>query len=126
MLITKLSSKLHQITVTEADLYYEGSIALDEVFLKESGMEEFEKVDIYNINNGARFSTYVLKSPKGSKQAMLNGAAARMVQVGDKIIVCAYRHYEQTQYHGPTVLLFNDDNTFVRQQGILEQAGEMT
>mgnify|MGYP002717174949 CR=1 FL=1 len=123
MLITKLSSKLHQITVTEADLYYEGSIALDEVFLKESGMEEFERVDIYNINNGERFSTYILKAPQGSRQAMLNGAAARLVQVGDKVIVCAYRNYPPNGYQSPTVLLFQENNTFTHQSATKQHGG---
>ena len=125
MLITKLAAKLHGVRVTGADLNYEGSIALDETFLLQSGMEVFEKVDIYNVSTGGRFSTYIIKAPKGSKQATLNGASARMVQTGDKIIVCCFRQYERGEWEGVKVLLFDDENNFnIQAYTVRENADE--
>ena len=112
MLKTKLAAKLHSITLTGSDLHYEGSIALDKNYLDASGMEPFERVDIYNITNGQRFSTYILEAPAGSETVMVNGAAARLVQKGDQVIVCAYRHYGPDEYQGPRVLLFGKKNKF--------------
>ena len=85
-----LYSKIHRATVTDANLNYVGSITIDEEFLELSGIMEWEKVEILNINNGERFQTYVIKGARGSKCFCLNGAAARKAQVGDKIIIVTY------------------------------------
>lgn len=85
-----LYSKLHRATVTESNLNYEGSIGIDSNLLSISGIIQFDKVEIYNITNGERFSTYVIALPENSKSISINGAGARLVQPGDKIIICKY------------------------------------
>ncbi len=90
MMIPFLVSKIHRATVTGTDIHYEGSIAIDEEIREKANLRIFQKVDIYNINNGARFSTYVLPWPRGSRQIVVNGAAARLVQPGDMIIIAAF------------------------------------
>jgi aspartate 1-decarboxylase len=112
MLITLLRSKLHRLTVTQADLNYIGSITLDPDLMDAAGLYEGEKVQIVNINNGERFETYTILGERGSGQVGLNGPAARRVQVGDIIIVIAYAHMtpEEAQNHKP-VLVFPDTAT---------------
>lgn len=88
MNIELMRCKIHRATVTEADLNYEGSISLDPALIKAAGLFLHEKVDILNCNNGARFTTYVIEGKKG--QVCLNGAAARLVQKGDLVIIVAY------------------------------------
>jgi len=85
-----LKSKIHRATVTDADLHYEGSISIDEKLLEEANMVPYEKVAIYDIDNGARFSTYIIKGKRNSGTICLNGAAARMVAKGDLIIIATY------------------------------------
>ncbi|MDR2872411.1 MAG: aspartate 1-decarboxylase [Xanthomonadaceae bacterium] len=90
MQLSLLKAKIHRATVTRAELNYEGSIAIDGLLLNASGIREYEQVHIYDVNNGERFSTYVIRGEEGSGVISLNGAAARRVQVGDLIIICAY------------------------------------
>src|SRR5262245_36577504 len=90
MLLTMLKSKLHRATVTGADLDYEGSIAIDRDLLDLSGILPHERVDVFNINTGGRFTTYAIEAPRGSRDVTVNGAAARLVQPGDKVIIVAY------------------------------------
>jgi len=85
-----MKSKIHRATVTDADLHYEGSISIDEKLLEEANMLPYEKVAIYDIDNGARFSTYIIKGKRNSGTICLNGAAARMVAKGDLIIIATY------------------------------------
>lgn len=85
-----LKSKLHRVTVTHADLNYEGSITIDEALMQKADLMPFEKVDIYNVSNGERFSTYVIKGKRGSGVICLNGAAARKASKGDVIIIASY------------------------------------
>lgn len=110
-----LKAKLHRATVTEANLNYTGSITIDRHLIDESGLLPHEKVQIVNINNGARFETYVIEGPRNSGIICLNGAAARLVQPGDKIIVMAYVQLTPEEANGfePKVLLLNDDNTIL-------------
>lgn len=107
---TLLKSKIHRATVTGADMHYEGSISIDKNLCLEADMKEFEKVDIYNINNGERFSTYVIFGGEG--EISLNGAAARLVQVGDIIIIASYALYEDNgiKNHSPKVILVDGTN----------------
>lgn len=109
---TMLLSKLHRVTVTEADLHYEGSCGIDENLLTAAKMHEFEKIELYNINNGERFSTYIIKAPKGSGIISLNGAAARRAHVGDHLIICAYGQIDRThlENHRPTIVLVGEKN----------------
>jgi aspartate 1-decarboxylase len=107
---TLLKSKIHRAKVTGADLNYEGSISIDEFLLKEADIVEFEKVEIYNINNGARFSTYVIPGKPG--EISLNGAAARLVHQCDLVIIASYAIYDENelQLHRPKIVFVNDDN----------------
>lgn len=112
MRIEMLYSKIHRATVTDANLNYIGSITIDEGLLEASKMRVGQKVEILNINNGERFSTYIIKGERGSGDMCLNGAAARKVAIGDKIIVVAYASYEESEleYYKPKVVLVGEDN----------------
>ncbi len=107
-----LKSKIHRAKVTEADLNYEGSITIDRNLMDAAGLLPYEKVDIYNITNGERFSTYVIEGERGSGTICLNGAAARKVQVGDLIIIACYvtMTEEEARNHQPTVVLVDENN----------------
>src|SRR5258708_3415186 len=90
MMKTMLQAKLHRVQVTQADLHYEGSCGIDEVLLDASGIREFQYIEIYNINNGERFSTYAIRAAAESGEISLNGAAARKAMIGDLLIITAY------------------------------------
>jgi aspartate 1-decarboxylase len=90
MLINLLKSKIHRATVTHCDLDYEGSIGIDSKLMKASGLIPYEQVDILNINNGHRFTTYVIEEKSGSGKISIRGAAARLAQINDLIIICSY------------------------------------
>lgn len=107
-----LLSKLHRVTVTQADLHYEGSCGIDLDLLEAADMHEFERIELYNINNGERFSTYIIVEPRGSKAVSLNGAAARRAQVGDQLIICTYGQIPETKTssHEPRIVLVDDHN----------------
>ena len=94
---TVLKSKIHRATVTDADLHYEGSISIDEKLMEEANMLPYEKVDIYNINNGERFSTYIITGERNSGIMCLNGAAARRVAKGDLIIIATFAVVEDEE-----------------------------
>jgi aspartate 1-decarboxylase len=110
--INMLYSKIHRATVTNADLDYEGSISIDTALIEKAKFFVNQKVDIYNCNNGARFSTYVIKGKKG--EICLNGAAARHVQRGDKVIIVAYASIaiQDAPKHEPTVVFVDDKNQY--------------
>ena len=112
MMITMLKSKIHRATVVQAELNYVGSITVDMDLLEQSGILEYEKVQIVDINNGARFETYTIAGERGSGVMCLNGAAARMVQTGDKIILMAYADVtpEEAKKMRPTVVFVDDEN----------------
>ncbi|MCB5265632.1 MAG: aspartate 1-decarboxylase [Candidatus Cloacimonetes bacterium] len=112
MLRQILLSKLHRATVKECDLNYNGSIKIDEALLEASGMREFERVDVFNISNGARFSTYIIKGEKGSGMVGINGAAARLAQVGDLVIVVNYGMLDEQELstHQPRIVVLGTDN----------------
>jgi len=92
-----LASKIHGAVVTEANLYYEGSLSLDRELLKAADLVPYQQVQVYNLDTGARFETYLLPAPAGSGTVCLNGAAARLGQVGDRLIIAAYRLVEESQ-----------------------------
>lgn len=112
MLLTMLKAKLHRATVTQADLDYEGSIAIDRDLLDASGILPNEQVDVLNITNGARFTTYAIEAPRGSKVIGVNGAAARLVQKNDLVIVVTYCQMpaEEARNYAPTVVLLDEGN----------------
>jgi aspartate 1-decarboxylase len=97
MNITMLKGKLHLAQVTQAELWYDGSCAIDEDLVKLAGMREFEQIDIYNVDNGERFSTYIILAEPGSGTISMNGAAARKVQVGDRVIIAAYGQLDESE-----------------------------
>ena len=107
-----LQAKLHGARVTQADLDYEGSCGIDELLIETAGLREYQYIEIYNVNNGERFATYIIKAPKGSAEISLNGAAARRAMVGDKLIICAYSQYTaaELQDYQPIVLLLDEKN----------------
>ena len=116
MELTLLKAKIHRATVTQADLDYVGSITIDSNLLAESGIMEYEMVAIADIDNGSRFETYVIAGEAGSGIICLNGAAAKCVNVGDKVIIMAYAQMtpDEAKSHKPTVLFVNDSNKIVR------------
>ena len=117
MFIEVLSSKIHRATVTDADINYVGSITVDEVLIKKANLKLHQKVNIYDINNGERFSTYVIKGEPNSGCICLNGAAARKVSKGDKIIIAAYATMtpEEADNFEPSVILVDDKNRFAKE-----------
>ena len=110
---TMLKAKLHQARVTQAVLNYEGSCAIDGKLLEMTGMREFEQIQIYNMENGARFTTYVIRGEDDSGIISVNGAAARLAQVGDRLIICAYGDYNEAELENfkPKMVYMNADNT---------------
>lgn len=111
MRVTLLKSKIHRATVTGADLNYEGSISIDPALCEAAHLLPFERVDIYNCNNGERFSTYVIHGKPG--EICLNGAAARRVHKGDLVIIATYADFETAEAfdHKPQLVMVNPDNT---------------
>ncbi|HEY3815097.1 MAG TPA: aspartate 1-decarboxylase [Caulobacteraceae bacterium] len=116
MLLTLMKAKLHRATVTQADLHYEGSISIDKDLLDASGILPHERVDVLDIDNGQRFTTYAIEAPRGSRVIGVNGAAARLVQPGDKLIIIAYGQLDaaEARNYAPTVVLLDDDNNVKR------------
>ncbi len=112
MTVTMLKSKIHRAVVTQAELDYVGSITIDEELLKASGIIEYEKVQIVDVNNGERFETYVICGKAGSGVICLNGAAARCVNRGDKIIIMSYTDLtpDEALVHKPRVVFVDDEN----------------
>lgn len=107
-----LRAKLHRVTVTQADLHYEGSCGIDEDLLDAADMKEYEKIELYNVNNGERFSTYIIKGKRGSGEISLNGAAARRAHLGDHLIICTYAPMrdEELATYKPRIILVDDNN----------------
>ena len=112
MKVTMFKSKLHQMVVTEANLMYEGSITIDQDLLDQAQLLPYEKVQVLNITNGQRLETYTIPGERGSRVCCLNGAAARLTQIGDRIIVIAYAEMspEEAQVHKPRVIVVDDQN----------------
>ena len=110
MMLEMMKSKIHRAYVTDADLTYEGSVSLGPELIKAANLLVNEKVDILNCNNGARFSTYVIEGQKG--EVTLNGAAARLVQKGDCVIIVSYAHFSEAEAkaHKPAVVFVNEKN----------------
>jgi len=117
MNITMLYSKIHRATVTDANLNYVGSITIDQELLDASRMRVGQKVDIVNVNNGERFSTYTIPGERGKRDICLNGAAARKVHKGDKIIIIAYATMseEEADSYAPRIVILDDENGVAQQ-----------
>jgi aspartate 1-decarboxylase len=110
---TMLHSKIHRATVTESDLHYEGSLSIDSLLMEEVDLKPFEKIKVYNINNGERFDTYAIEGKKGSGIIGLNGAAARKGLAGDLIIIASYVLVKEEELEGytPRIIVLNENNT---------------
>jgi aspartate 1-decarboxylase len=115
MFLEFLFSKIHRATVTDANLNYVGSITVDKTLMSQAKLKEGQKVEILNINNGERFQTYVIKGTADSGEICLNGAAARKVQKGDKIIIIAYAYLtvEESENFKSTIVLVDDNNQII-------------
>ncbi len=121
MKLSMFKSKLHQMKVTEANLMYEGSITIDEELLEMANILPYEKVSVVNITNGSRLETYTIPGKRGSRVCCMNGAAARLTQVDDRIIVISYAEMEpeEAKAHKPTVVVVDENND---PKSILEQS----
>ena len=115
MLITMLHSKIHRATVTHCELHYNGSMGVDSDYLDRAGMIHGQQIDVLNINNGNRFTTYLIAEPHGSKRFGIYGAAAQLATPGDKVIIIAYAQMEpaEAKAYEPTVIILDDNNNFV-------------
>jgi len=115
MIIKILKSKLHRATITDVQLEYEGSCAIDALLLEASGINEYEMIHIYNLNNGNRFTTYAIKAESGSEIISLNGAAAFKGNKNDKIIICSYADIaaEKAKIHKPKLIYFKNKTNII-------------
>ena len=113
-----LYSKIHRATVTDANLNYVGSITIDRALLDAANMKEWQKVEILDVNNGERFQTYIIAGAENSGCICLNGAAARKVQKGDKVIIVTYAQMDETEAktHKPTIVIVDDNNKIIEQK----------
>ena len=116
MLTTLLKGKLHMACVTQAELWYDGSCAIDANLVKLAGLREFEQIDIYNVDNGERFTTYIILAEPGSGIISMNGAAARKVQIGDRVIIAAYGQFNEEELinYQPKLVYLNKNNVVER------------
>lgn len=116
MLVSMLKSKIHRATVTQCDLHYEGSISIDSDLLQAADIMPHEQVDVLNIHNGARFTTYAIEGKAGSGTIGINGAAARLAQNGDLVIICAYAQMEKAKAQGfqPRIVSLDSSNKINR------------
>lgn len=116
MYLNMLKSKIHRATVVQSELDYVGSITIDEALMEASGIYEYEKVQIADVDNGNRFETYVIAGERGSGMICLNGAAAHMVNIGDKIIIMSYAQMtpDEIKENQPKVVFVDDDNQITR------------
>ena len=126
MEITMLKGKIHRAKVTQAELNYVGSITVDSALLKAAGILEYEKVQVVDIDNGNRLETYTIAGEEGSGVICLNGAAARCVDVGDKVIIMAYCNMtpDEAKTHKPSVVFVDDENK-IKKVSEYEKHGEI-
>lgn len=115
MQLTMLKGKIHRATVTDANLEYKGSISIDQDLLEAAGFLVYEQVDVYNITNGERFTTYTILAPRGSGEVCINGAAAHKANPGDLVIICAYAAMdaEEAKSHKPVEIYVDEKNRII-------------
>lgn len=113
---TMLKSKLHRVTTTHADLHYEGSCAIDEDLLEAANIREYEQIDIWNVNNGERFTTYAIRAERGSGVISVNGSAARRAAPGDILIIATFASYTEAELskYEPSLIYVDSQNRIVR------------
>jgi aspartate 1-decarboxylase len=115
---TMLQAKLHRVRVTQSELHYEGSCAIDDDLLDASGIKEYQAIDIYNVTNGERFSTYAIRAERGSRTISVNGAAAHKANPGDILIIAAFSMYSELElqlYH-PTLVYVDENNRIIEKR----------
>ena len=115
---TMLQAKIHRVRVTQSELHYEGSCAIDENLLDASGIKEYQQIDIYNVTNGERFTTYAIRAQRGSRTISVNGAAAHRANPGDILIIAAYSIYPETEldaFH-PSLVYVDGENRIIAQR----------
>lgn len=115
---TMLQAKLHRVRVTQSELHYEGSCAIDDDLLEASGIKEYQQIDIYNVTNGERFTTYAIRAQRGSRTISVNGAAAHRANPGDILIIATYSIYSDAElkdFH-PTLIYVDGDNRIIAQR----------
>ncbi len=115
---TMLQAKLHRVRVTQSELHYEGSCAIDDDLLDASGIKEYQAIDIYNVTNGERFSTYAIRAERGSRTISVNGAAAHKAAPGDILIIAAFSSYSELElqkYH-PTLVYVDENNRIIEKR----------
>ncbi|MBL8394471.1 MAG: aspartate 1-decarboxylase [Candidatus Accumulibacter sp.] len=116
---TMLKSKLHRVSATHAELHYEGSCAIDEDLLDAANIREYEQIDIWNVNNGERFTTYAIRAERGSGVISVNGSAARRAAPGDILIIASFAVYNEVELvkHAPLLIYVDTQNRIVRMAG---------
>ncbi len=115
---TMLQAKLHRVRVTQSELHYEGSCAIDDDLLDASGIREYQQIDIYNVTNGERFTTYAIRAQRGSRTISVNGAAAHKANPGDILIIAAYSGYSELELHEfhPRLVYVDEHNRIIAQR----------
>ena len=115
---TMLKSKLHRVTVTHSELHYEGSCAIDETLLEAADIREYQQIEIYNVTNGERFTTYAIRAQRGSRTISVNGAAAHKANPGDILIIAAYAAYSELELHKyhPALVYVDEHNRIIAQR----------
>jgi len=115
---TMLQAKLHRVRVTQSELHYEGSCAIDDDLLDASGIREYQQIDIYNVTNGERFTTYAIRAKRGSRTISVNGAAAHRAKPGDVLIIAAYSNYSEAELDGfhPSLVYVDGENNIIAQR----------
>lgn len=115
---TMLQAKLHRVRVTQSELHYEGSCAIDDDLLDASGIKEYQQIDIYNVTNGERFTTYAIRAQRGSRTISVNGAAAHKASPGDILIIAAYSSYSEQELHEfhPRLVYVDEHNRIIAQR----------
>jgi aspartate 1-decarboxylase len=121
-----LKSKIHRATVTDADVNYEGSVTIDPVLMEAADILPFEQVDVVNINNGARLTTYAIEGDRNSRELAINGAAARLVSIGDTVIILSYQEMEDeaARGHQPRLVYTDSENRIHHTVGVPQEAVE--
>ena len=115
-MLSLLKSKIHRACVTEADIDYVGSLSIDRLLMEKVGLLPYEKIDVYNITNGERFTTYAIPAPEGSGKIGANGAAVHKANVGDRVIICSYAEMtpQEASIHQPCIVVVDEKNHIVK------------
>lgn len=119
MMIQVLKSKIHNAKITGKNLYYEGSLTVDRELLEAGGFVPYERIEVYNLSNGERFTTYIIPGERGKREIILNGASARLGEIGDRVIIVSYALIDEKKVTSfkPTVVILDENNNPTRVTG---------